>query len=406
MDLERNEPFYTPGPRYLRWRASPVTAAFKVAKFAYNAGRAYAHSRAAKRRRIDLPPSPSPSPNRGNTPNRRRMPRRSMYRRRRFGGRRRRFGGRRKYQSSVSTEQRDASMSYVRSRMPRGKKRAWVSFSRKFESALLRTQPLQTAIYNDTQRVVSSAGATGAAVANRNAVFSAALYCTNAAAVQDASPPLVYRYSETGGGEITDIFNAAYGSVPIDSYKLMFRTACLDVVITNLGTGSSDMVILDVYKVINKYDNNTNTTIRADFFTNAGEQDTTGVTGYSSGELPGNLGFTPFQNPNFCKRWKILNKRSMIIQPADTVRLQLRDTRNHWLLGKIINVTTGYYPKLGYGYLFIARGSAVTPLPTDTPIGRFGNSRAVSLAVSVSKTYQYYLPPTTKLRDSITNVDV
>lgn len=294
-------------------------------------------------------------------------------------------------------------MSYVKSRMPRGKKMAWKSFSRKFESALLRTQPLQTAVYNDYQIVRSSAGATGGSIANRTAIFSAALYCTNAAAVQDASPPTLYRYSETADGEITDVFRNAYGAVNFDSYKLMFRTACMDIVISNYNTGSQDMVFLDIYKVVNRYDNNTNTTIRSDFFTNTDEQDTSGMTVYTSGQFASNLSYTPFQNPNFCKRWKILNKRSMVIQPSDSVRVQLRDTRNHWLLGKIMNTTTGYYPKLGYGYLFIARGSVQTTFPTDPPIGVLGNTRQVNLGVSVSKTYQYYLPPTTKLRDSLSN---
>lgn len=407
MDLERNDPFYVREPRLARFRRSPTYAAFGVAKGIYNAGRAYAYLAAARgSKRARLPPTPEPSPERSvEVPAR--MPRRTMYRRRRFGRRYRRYG-RRKYQSSVSTEQRDASMSYVKSRMPRAKKRIWKSFSRKFESALLRTQPLQSAVYNDLQIVKSSAGATGAAVANRVAIFSAGLYCIAADAVQDGPPPTAagHRYSETGNGEIKDIFNAAYGSVNFDSYKLMFRTACMDITITNNDSNAQGMVFLDVYKIVNKYDNNTNTTIRADYFTNLEEQDTSGIGGYSSGQICTNVGITPFQNPNFCKRWKILSKRSMVIQPSDSVRVQLRDTRNHWVLGKIMNVNSGYYPKLGYGYLFIARGSVNSTIPTETPIGRFGNTRSVSLLVNVSKTYQYYLPPNTKLRDSIVNTDV
>lgn len=338
------------------------------------------------RRRTTLPPSPSRSSSR--------MPRRSMYRRRRYRGRGR-YGRRKPRGSMVSTEQRDTSMRYVKSRMPRYKRRQWKSFTSKFTAALLRTQPLQSAVYNDYQLVKSATIATpGTAVNHLPAIFSCALYCINAAAVTDATP--TYRYSETADGELRDIFFSAYGTLAnLDSQKLMFRTAVMDITIANTGSAASDMVLLDCYKVLNKYDNNSNTLIRTDFISNLNEQDTTGL----SQAWP-NLAITPFQNPNFCRRWKILSKRTIVIQPNDTVQLQLRDPKNRWISGKIMNVTTGYYPRVGYGYLFIARGSPNALLPTN-PLS--GSSRAVTLQVTVNKTYQYYKPPSPTQRDTITD---
>lgn len=396
MDLERNDPFHVREPRVFRFRRSPTYAAFGVAKGIYNLGRAYAYASAARAKRARLPPSPSPSPDRASQTSRRRMPRRSMYRRRRYRGRGR-YGRRKPRGSMVSTEQRDTSMRYVKSRMPRYKRRQWKSFTNKFTAALLRTQPLQSAVYNDFQLVKSGTlAAPGTAVAHLPAIFSCALYCINAAPVTDGGATPTYRYSETADGELRDVFSSAYGGLTaLDSQKLMFRTAVMDITIANNGTANLDMVFLDCYKVINKYDNNTNTLIRTDFQTNLTEQDTSGL----SLAWP-NLAITPFQNPNFCRRWKILSKRTIVIQPNDTVQLQLRDPKNRWISGKIMNITTGYYPRVGYGYLFIARGSPNTTLPTN-PLQ--GSSRPVSLTVTVNKTYQYYKPPSPTQRDTITD---
>lgn len=356
----------------------------------------YSWIRNVRRRGADrLPPSPSPSPTRS-VQTRRRMPRRSMYRRRRYRGRGR-YGRRKPRGSMVSTEQRDTSMRYIKSRMPRYKRRQWKSFTNKFTAALLRTQPLQSAVYNDFQLVKSGTlAAPGTAVAHLPAIFSCALYCINAAPFTDGGATPTYRYSETADGELRDVFSSAYGGLTaLDSQKLMFRTAVMDITIANNGTANLDMVFLDCYKVINKYDNNTNTLIRTDFQTNLTEQDTSGL----SLAWP-NLAITPFQNPNFCRRWKILSKRTIVIQPNDTVQLQLRDPKNRWISGKIMNITTGYYPRVGYGYLFIARGSPNATLPTN-PLQ--GSSRPVSLTVTVNKTYQYYKPPSPTQRDTITD---
>lgn len=355
----------------------------------------YSWIRNVRRRGADrLPPSPSPSPSR-TVQARRRMPRRTMYRRRRYRGRGR-YGRRKPRGSMVSTEQRDTSMRYVKSRMPRYKRRQWKSFTNKFTAALLRTQPLQSAVYNDWQFVKSATIATpGTAVNNLPAVFSCGLYCIQANAVQDG-PPQTYRYSETADGELRDIFTAAYGSLAnLDSQKLMFRTAVMDITISNNNTGSQDMVFIDCYKVLNKYDNNSITTIRNDFITNLGEQDSSGLA------LPWpNLAITPFQNPNFCRRWKILSKRTIVLQPSDSCQLQLRDPKNRWISGKIMNISTGYYPRVAMGYLFIARGAATSSVPAN-PLT--GGTRSVTLTVTVNKTYQYYKPPSPTQRDTITD---
>lgn len=318
------------------------------------------------------------------------MPMRRRYRRR---GSRRTFRRRKSYRGSIATEQRDAPLKYRYKRMPRGKRLAWKSFTKKFTSALLRQQPLQSYVNSDYQHVKSSTlVANQTAVDNLPAIFGCCLYAVNTgpAVTTGAGPGFTSRYSETDDGEIRAIFTKAYPTaVTFDALKLCFTSACMDVYIKN--TDTVDMVFLDVYTVALRVDDNNNTQIRTQFLANITQQTSTGL----AVAWP-NLAITPFQNPQFCKRWKIESKRTIVIQPNDTVSLQMRDPRTRWVHGKLLESMFGYMQRVTRGYLFIARG-----VPVVTGAVGSGSSKAVTLTASISKTYQYYKPAAADLTDSI-----
>lgn len=242
------------------------------------------------------------------------------------------YGKKRASSAAPITTQYDVSTRYVKKRMPRRRRKAWVSFTKKVRHVMLQMNSL-TSYTNDTLKSINTFAA------NNQATWGAYLGGT----------------SSTDNDELLGMFKAAYSglltSTTVDDYKLFIKSLCLDVQLRN--TGATADVIVDVYELIARAADN-----------QAAESIGTQYSRLYSEQNPGSIGSvtptspasTPFQNGLFLQKWRILKKKEILLSVGTVTTLQMRLPYNRIMQGKTVESNLSYIPGFTRAYLFQARG--------------------------------------------------
>jgi len=126
-----------------------------------------------------------------------------------------------------TTRQHDAKVQYRKKRMPYRKKKKWISHVKKVKAVLAQDDGTKTVLFNAQISSSTSSGAT-----RQNYQFHCLYGCNGSASV-----------SEIGSADLEKIFTNATVSA-INTNKLMFKSAVMDMTIANTGTVRCE---LDLY---------------------------------------------------------------------------------------------------------------------------------------------------------------
>lgn len=261
-------------------------------------------------------------------------------------------------EQSVITTQYDAALRYKRKRMPRRKRRAWVAFVKKTQAVDLKAQSL-------ISKVIAFPTRTSWA-ANQQATVGWTIYPIQmGSAAQDR--------------DLLEMFIDTYGGVTVadqSSRKLYFKSACIDIQMQNSGSASC---IIDAYVVVMKTNFQVaNDSIASIWNKTFSEQNTGAITN-------SNPALTPFQNPNFCRVFKVLSKKEVLLGAGQVTTMQLRDPKQHLVSGRQLIAEVTGIPYLTRGFVFQIRG---VPGGGATP-----ELSAGSVNFGIQKTYNYAVPP-------------
>lgn len=274
---------------------------------------------------------------------------------------------------SVITNQYDVAGRYKYKRMPKYKRKKWVAVLKRSQFIDQKSQPLLS------HTISYGVNVTWANDLQRSFGFS--IY------------PI--QMGVTGQErDLLDIFIREFGGTTVADQagrKLFFKSAVLDVQMRNTGSVSH---IIDVYRIRLKMNWPTSRTIEGQFLDSFADQSVTGV-GANDPAV------TPFQNPSFCRIWKVLSKKEILLSAGQTTTMQIRDPRNRQITGRQLQSEVTGIPYVTYGYLFQARG--VPGLTSVGPPALYGPV-AGEVTVSIQKTYNYALVPGNANRDAIVNV--
>lgn len=281
------------------------------------------------------------------------MRRRSM--KRRFG---RRGSRRRSWRSSsLLTNQRDAGSRYQRRggrRVGRGRRR----FRYNVMQVVNANQPLSV--------WTRSVTVNGTSAVDKIGIYGVGLFCTR----------------QTDQNDLFSIANDAGYSTVVSgtdfSGRMVIKSACLDVQIKN--TSSTD-VIADIYEILNVRDVGSTSTIASQFSSFYAGSNVITAASFD------NVAVSVFENPTFCRHYKVLNKRETLIPAGDIVTMQMRCGKDKSIPMTSIAEYQGAIPKLGKFYLIMWHGSpdaAANPGPPVTPgVG------ATTITISWQKAYKY-----------------
>lgn len=215
----------------------------------------------------------------------------------------------RNYSAPGVTSQYDAKLVYRKRRMPRWKKRAWRKFSRKTNAVIEKGLGNRIVLYNNADDVTSAGNFQG---------FSTwTIYGLNGTDIA----------ANRGNKDVSDVFATASTSAS----KLIFKSAILDITMTNKGTNNTFGLEVDLYHVV--------------YWNECGKPNFNDVHAASvaeTGMLPGkgalslvNRGCTPFDLPQLLRktRMRILKKMKYFLGPNEAATYQIRDSRNRRISG-------------------------------------------------------------------------
>lgn len=286
-----------------------------------------------------------------------------------FGGSQTITGTKKVSESGISTSQHDARTRYRYKRQPRRKRRAYVRKVRLFNHLLSKNQPLQSFTTKSVQNAT--------AAVNKQITFGEMLYQTQPA---------------SSSNDLQQIMYDAYGVASlatIDQKWVIIKSAVMDVQVTN---SASQGVIIDVYRIRLRNVWNTNDVLFTIWGTTFGDQNAI------STKASDDPSVTPFQNPSFCKFFKVLDKREIMLGAGLTTTFQLRKAGDKWIQGRrVANEPLGIRGHCE-GFLLQARG---VPVTNAGPVYQLA---AVNLTWSFQKTYSYALPAGSDASEAIHDV--
>lgn len=273
---------------------------------------------------------------------------------------------------SAITTQHDSSTRYRRKRMPRRRRKQWVSFTKRVQHVMLQSQPLQSYCIDDI-------GGTKTVAIDTQVTDGQMLGGTQA----------------TNNDELFKIFQAAYGggltTSTVDKYKLFVKSMCLDVQLTNIH--ATKACVVDVYTLLARKSINTATRIDVQYTNAFAEQGALSIGTVSSA----NVASTVFQNGPFLEMWKVLDKREILLGVGQTTTLQLRIPYNRYVSGKQIEINSSMIPGFTRAFLFQMRGvpedNAGTPRLAATQVAWKGQCTVV-----------YGVPPSSTISDATAEV--
>lgn len=261
--------------------------------------------------------------------------------------------------SSPITTQYDVSGRYRRKPMPKRKRRAWKRFTSKVKHVLLQQTPLSSYTFDTANNETWAV--------NQQATFGVMLGGTTA----------------SGNDELLQAFRNAYGATitttNVDAYKLFIKSIVLDVQLVNTGSAGA---ILDVYTLQARSSDTVQETIGSQYIRLYQEMDSP-LVNVPDWQSPAT---TPFNNGLFCGKWKILNKKEILLGPGQSTTMQMRNPANKTMYGKTIESNPAYVPGYTRAYLFQVRG-----LPENSA----GTARLAAGTLTFARQFSvvYAIPP-------------
>jgi len=266
---------------------------------------------------------------------------------------------RRTTQSADTTDQYDRSVRYVRRRMPRYKRKRWVSFSRKVQHVALQMNPLR--IYQNNFKGLN-AGADG---------------------TQSSNGALLYD-EFTNHLDVSNIFKDAYGGSGVPggytSNRIYLKSATMDVQFT---ADAGLAAIIDVYHVRMRRGTVGSFASLQTFWDNCFAQ--LAAVGSVSNT---NVANTPFSCPAFCKTFLVMKKTQYLVDEGNVVTVQMRMPRNGYIMGRNLEQTFSGQPGWTQGFFWQIRG-----IPGNTAGDEVTGVLGHAVRWSVQKNYTYALPP-------------
>jgi len=279
----------------------------------------------------------------------RRFTRRGSRRPRRRGARRSAFRS-----SGMTTNQRDVSNQYSRGRS-RGSGRGARRFRYRVMQTVNANQPLSVFAYSKSFNLSSAV--------NLKGIYGVGLYTTQMTDQTDLKDLLL-----DAGIDI-----AAASPNPQLSSRVVVKSCCLDVQLRNRGTTD---VLVDVYECINVRDPGNTSTIAANFTDMFNQMTTIGAKDWQ------NPAVSLFENPVFCRHYKVISKKETQIPPGDLISMQMRNGKDKSISPNSVISYPNSIPKISRFYIFVFQG-----IPEDSA----GTARiaASTLTISYQKAYKY-----------------
>lgn len=301
-------------------------------------------------------------------------------------------------ESAPLTYDNDFKTDYRYKRMPRRRRRRWISFSRRVNHVILRGQQgLKKEIFRRLQTLSSTSGSCG--------FTEQMLYTADGdPGVHAADVGQLFR-----GHLGVDAFDNAnnLASLSNASKQLRFESAQLEITITN--SGNNKAIVESYYIRCRKQHAQTNATatncvsgvyqlgfIKQD---QVRDEETGNTVGLGK-QTEFQVGTTPFQSPRFCSVFKILRRRKYTIAPGNSVSWILKDPRNRRITAENVRLEL-FIPFVTHGYFLQAYGvpgleGPDPPLPTS--------ALPVNLTMYVTRKYQYYTPVSNQDQSGFMNV--
>lgn len=266
---------------------------------------------------------------------------------------------------SILTNQHDSGARYMKRRMPRRRRRAFVRQVKKFQWMVQKQQPLLS--WTKFYGFRMNQGSNDLQSTNR-----ALLYPINCG---------------TNETDLRDIIVAAYGGVLSDhnTKRIFIKSAVIDMQIKN---NASDVAVVDIYKIVATGLPYQSAGVSLNSIWSTLYLNQTGAASSTSPAL------TPFQNPEFCKYFRVVSKKEVLLGAGNTTTMQMRIPGNRVVYGRQLVNAGATYPRLTMGFLLQVR-SAPTLVASNVQLAPH------DCLVSVQKTYTYGLPPTSTLNETI-----
>lgn len=277
------------------------------------------------------------------------------------------------------TTQRDRATQYVKKRMPRQKKRQWISFSRKVQAVLQKNLGTRTVVFNDTGGINLPNTSQG--------IYTCCLYGFEGST--DASTNSGFKDMQTL--LINDPTITKTGTPPINPVngKIMFKSAVLDMTICNAKLeGENGPVELDIYEIHHKKFID-NLSLLSTFID--AETDTGTIAGAGTGLQLTQRGVTPFDLPMAMSQdgLTIYKKTKYFIPVNGTVTYQIRDPRNISLSGEYFEGNSGFaWPGKTRTLLLVAKNVV-------------GFNQTTGLNIGVTRKYSYVAESTNSTLDQL-----
>lgn len=216
------------------------------------------------------------------------------------------------------TQQRDARTTYRRKRMPRRKRKRWVSFSRKVRAVVQKDLATLTRVLSTTMDFATYSPVSSTQQAYGMVHLNGIMGKAKTGGITD---------NEIGTRDLYDCGLVA--STPTTSaQKVRMKASILDLTMTNTSkdtSGNTATLEVDLYHVVYKGRKNLRSDLSSVF---------TDAANVTAGSMTLNdRGVTPFEIPEVMSLtgMTILKKTKLFIGYGQTATYQLRDPKNHWI---------------------------------------------------------------------------
>jgi len=258
------------------------------------------------------------------------------------------------------TNQFDVKRMYrARRRKPRRVIKRWRKFQRRVQRAISSEIPTQIELFRGHLDITATAGT--------QQMFGCVLYGeagSNAAA------------NDLGAQDLKQVVNDSNNLITTNTNKLQFKSAYLDLYLTNTGqTPAATTIYVDIYTVYCRKDVYQYNGV-SDFCANTYADSTTLAGGTALASTV--FGVTPFQNPMFCSHFKIGEVKRVVLENGQTYNIQMKDHKiRNYYFGKTEKVVClkGWTK----GFLCVFKGAA----------GYNAQDVASNLAIECLRTYTF-----------------
>lgn len=290
--------------------------------------------------------------------------------------------GKRIVRPQAVTQQHDVRNVYIKKRMPRARRRRWVSFKKKVQAVAASQTALQTAYIREQLAVPWNASQVG--------FCAQSIYSANGS----AGTATVGCYNDLAQ-ICTDRSDNLLG---FSGSKVTFQSCCMDTTIANT---SSFPIVIECYEYITRSeisdtpDAGSGNSVEAAY--------TTGFAANTNASVaplpkvgPNTLGSTPFNNSAFTNHFQILRKKRIQIGANEIFTMTMRDPKNHTFY-RLSDITSKFNIRgVTRGWLFQFYGS-----PDGAGTGPANFTLAGSVKIFTQRAYNYYIINTNTTRDYI-----